>query len=162
MCLRSHRAYGFPEGHTDPGEAEEDTRLWVTNMGQTNLSVFQGVIWIEGVHGVGINEWIKLETTDGSKMTVSAIEFSLGYQKNNQLLQNNGWPNKVLIECESGYTQEEEFYTCYNSDVVALDQPQTTGWIIVTILEATSGAKYDDTCISEICVYGIDPNGGHF
>lgn len=133
---------------------------------ETNLTHFANraidgnldTAWVEGVHGVGINEWIKLESTDGSKITVSAIEFSLGYQKNKQLLQNNGWPNKVLIECESGYTQEAEFYTCYYADVVVLDQPQTTGWIKVTILEATSGAKCDDICISEICLYGIDPN----
>lgn len=109
--------------------------------------------WVEGVRGVGIDEWIKLETTDGSKMTVSAIEFSLGYQKSEQLLQNNGMPSKVLIECENGYEQEVAFCTC--SDVVILDKPQTTSWIKITILEATSGAKYDDTCISEIQLHGM-------
>lgn len=112
--------------------------------------------WVEGVRGVGTNEWIKLETADGSKMDISAIEFSLGYHKNQELLQKNGWPSRVLIECEGGYWQEAEFYNCFMTSVVVLKQPQTTSWIKISILEAASGSKYDDTCISEIRLYGID------
>lgn len=110
--------------------------------------------WVESVYGVGINEWIKLETTDGSKMDVSAIEFSMGYQKSDDLLQKNGWPNKVLIECEGGYRQEAKFY--YYTDIVVLNQLVKTSWIKITILEASEGSKYDDTCISEIKLRGID------
>lgn len=131
---------------------EATTTYHAGNVLDRNLST----AWVEGVRGVGTNEWIKLETTDGSKMDVSAIEFSLGFQKSNQLLQNNGWPNKVLIECEGGYIQEAEFYSCFNSSVVILDQSQITSWIKITILDAFTGTKYADTCISEIQLRGID------
>jgi len=110
--------------------------------------------WVEGVGGVGIHEWIKLETTDGSKIDVSAIKFSMGYQKSDQHLKNNGWPHKVLIECEGGYQQEVKFYE-YTSTVL-LDQAVTTSWIKITIMEVSKGSNYDDTCISEIRLYGID------
>lgn len=141
--------------------ASASSELKETNLTHYANRVIDGDLdtaWVEGVRGVGINEWIMLETTDNSKMTVSAIEFSLGYQKSDQLLKSNGWPNKVLIECENNYKQEAEFYTFDYSSVVVLDQSQTTKWIKITILEATPGAKYDDTCISEICLYGIDPD----
>ncbi len=132
-------------------ELKEET---ITHLAENVLDGDLGTAWVEGVRGIGINEWIKLETTDDSKMDVSVIEFSLGYQKNNDLLQKNGWPHKVLIECEGGYRQEAEFLD-YN-DAVVLDQAVKTSWIKITILEASAGSKYDDTCISEICLRGID------
>lgn len=111
--------------------------------------------WVESADGVGINEWIELKTEDGAKMEISAIEFGLGYQKSDQLLEKNGWPRKVLIECENGYQQTAEFY--YHAvDTVLLDQPVTTSWVKITILDAVAGTVYEDTCISEIRFYGID------
>ena len=110
--------------------------------------------WVEGVHGVGEGEWIRLETTDGSKMEVSAIEFSLGYQKSDQLLQKNGWPTQILIECEDGYQCIADFL--YYDDVVIINPAVKTSWIKFTILDALAGTKYDDTCISEIRLHGMD------
>lgn len=129
---------------------EETTTHYAGNVLDKDL----GTAWAEGVNGVGRNEWIKLETTDRSNMDVSAIQFSMGYHKNNQALQNNGWPYKVHIETEGGYSQTAEFYDY--TDIVVLDQAVTTSWIKITILEASTGKKYDDTCISEISLLGID------
>lgn len=111
--------------------------------------------WVEGAGGVGVNEWIMLTAEDGAEMEISAIEFALGYQKSEQLLVKNGWPTKVLIECENGYQQTAEFY--YHAvDTVLLDRPVTTSWVKITILDAVAGTVYEDTCISEIRFYGID------
>ena len=112
--------------------------------------------WVEGVSGIGANEWIMLQTTDNSKMEISAIEFYLGYHKTPELLQKNGWPSKVLIECDNGYRQEVDFYSLEDSTVIILDKPQKTSFVKIIILEAGFGTKYEDTCISEIDFYGID------
>ena len=112
--------------------------------------------WVEGVSGVGENEWIKLQTTDDSKMYISAIEFAMGYQKSDNHLKKNGWPHKILIECEGGYSQTVEFYDY--TDIIVLSRPVASNWVKITILEAAAGTKYNDTCISEIAFYGIDIN----
>lgn len=110
--------------------------------------------WVEGVRGVGEGEWILLETADGSKIDVTALEFALGYHKSEDLLAKNGWPGRVRIECEGGYREEFDFY--YFLDVAALERSVVTSWIKITIVEAQAGSKYEDTCISEIRVRGID------
>lgn len=111
--------------------------------------------WVEGAEGVGINEWIKLTNSDGAAMEIAAIEFALGYRASEQILQKNGWPRKVLIECENGYQQTVDFYSNY-IDTIVLDQPVTTSWVKITLLDAAAGTQYVDTCISEIRFYGID------
>lgn len=110
--------------------------------------------WAEGVPGDGVDEWIRLETTDGSLMDVSAIQFAMGYQKNDQLLEKNSWPYEVLIEAEGGFNQTVELY--WYTDMFILDQPVKTNWIKITILGVEEGSSYDDTCISEIQLYGIN------
>ena len=39
---------------------------------------------------------------------------------------------------------------------MGLEQPGSTGWIKITILDAEAGSKYEDTCISEIRLHGMD------
>ncbi len=127
----------------------------------TNMHVAKNVIdgdlksaWVEAVDGVGINEWIKIENEDGSPLNLSAIELATGYQRSEELLKMNGHPNKVLIEYDTGYKQTAELYE-YNN-VVVLDQSSPTKWIKITILGATEGTKFADTCISEITLFGLD------
>ena len=110
--------------------------------------------WAEGVPGDGVDEWIRMETTDSSLMDVSAIQFAMGYQKNEQLLEKNSWPYEVLIEAEGGFNQTVELY--WYTDIFILDQPIKTNWIKITILGVEEGSAYDDTCISEIQLYGIN------
>lgn len=110
--------------------------------------------WSEGVSGVGINEWILLETSNGSKMEIAAIEVAVGYHKSERTLERNGWPWEVLIECEGGFQKTAYFY--YYSDVLVLDHGVETSWIKITILNADAGTHYEDTCISEIRLRGLD------
>ena len=110
--------------------------------------------WVEGVNGLGINEWIQLETVDGSKMELSAIGFALGYQKSEDILAKNGWPTEVLIECEGGYRQTVRFWSY--TDLAVICPGIRTSWVKITILNALEGTKYSDICISEISLYGLN------
>lgn len=113
--------------------------------------------WVEGAQGVGENEWITISTQDGSNRVISAIEFFGGYQKSEEHLQKNGYPTAVLIEFEDGDQQEVELYEY--SDVIVLGQPVTVSRVKFTILEAAAGTQYEDTCISEIRLRGVDSSG---
>lgn len=126
----------------------------ITHYASNVLDDSLSTAWVEGASGVGINEWITLSTSDGSLLDITAIRFDVGYHKSQEHLQNNGWPTKILIEAENGYTQIAYFFT--HDNVVLLDQPISTSWIKFTILEAQAGAKYSDTCISEIALFGLD------
>jgi len=110
--------------------------------------------WVENASGVGVGEWIQLSTKDGSGILVTDITFSLGFQATSQLLEENGWPTRVLLECAGGYEQEITFGAYDN--MIELDEPVETSWIRITILEAEAGTKFEDTCICEIKVYGQD------
>ncbi len=109
--------------------------------------------WVEGVTGLGQGQWIKLSTKDNSKMNLSSISFALGYQdpKDFELLYENSAPTKIRVECENGFSKDVEFHSY--DDVVIFDSVQKTSWVKITILEASEGTKFDDTCISEIRVY---------
>lgn len=137
-------------------EATASSALKEKTINQPAQNVLDGDLktaWVEGVDGLGKDEWIKLETDDGSEMQISAIEFSMGYHKSDALLTKNGWPNKILIEYDGGQQTAELFdYT----DLVLLENPATTSWVKITILEAAKGTVFSDTCISEISFRGID------
>ena len=111
--------------------------------------------WVEGVSGVGIGEWIKLSTTDGSSLDLTAIGFYPGYHKSQSHLENNGYPTEILIEAENGFSQTAYLFW-HEDDVVLLDQPISTSWVKITILDAEAGKAFEDTCISEIPLYGLD------
>ncbi len=109
--------------------------------------------WVEGVSGVGVNEWIKLEMSDGSAFKVSSIELVLGYHKSSNHLKMNGRPTELLIECD-GY--EKKFRTEENHIIIDLGETIKTKSVKITILDAVEGTKFKDTCISEINLIGID------
>ena len=111
--------------------------------------------WVEGANGLGINEWIRLDTDDGSNMTVRTIELQLGYQKSESTLSKNGWPTKLRIQAADGWEKTVEFQD-YN-DVILLDQPLTTPWVRFTVEAAEAGTSYEDVAISEISLGGVDP-----
>lgn len=111
--------------------------------------------WAEGVQGKGIGEWISIEKSDSAAMEIIGIEISAGYQKNQQTLDNNGWPYNLLIECDDGYTQTDMLFDV--SDTIVFNRPVTANKIKITILEASAGQQYEDTCISEIRIIGLNP-----
>ncbi len=112
--------------------------------------------WVEGVSGVGKGEWIKIYTSDGSKMELSAVEIWHGYHKSQDLMEKNGIPTQLLIETEDGLYQQAYPWSFSNDAVIKLDRPVEASWVKITILDAQAGTRYDDTCISEIRLIGAD------
>ena len=111
--------------------------------------------WVEGTSGTGTGEFIELQTTDGALMRVCAIEIDPGYHKSSDILNKNGWPTKIRIETGDGVTIESY---CYSNETQTFlfETAAETQSIRITILEAQSGTKYSDTCISEIRLKGMD------
>lgn len=126
----------------------------VTHYAQRALDGKLETVWCEGVKGVGVGEWVRISNAAEKELEIIAIEVKGGYQADQKRLYNNGWPTELLIECEGGYSQKAEFYD-YDA-VFLLDMPVKTDWVKLTILNAMPGEKYEDTCISEIRLLGLD------
>lgn len=126
----------------------------VTHYAQRVLDGKVDTAWCEGVKGVGVGQWIRISNATEKKLEMIAIEIKGGYQADQRRLDNNGCPTELLIECEGGYSQKAELYD-YDA-IILLDAPVKTDWVKLTILDAVPGEKYEDTCISEIRLLGLD------
>lgn len=128
--------------------------------GENLIDLDWNTAWVEGVDGVGAGEKIELYLKGAQK--VHGILVSAGYEASEELYHNNGRPSMlqvdfgngvVLSEPENGF--EDGLYVGPGGYFVAypLEEAVETDCIVVTIMDAVQGEKYDDTCISEIMVY---------
>ena len=120
-------------------------------------------VWCEGVKGEGVGETITLKLE--KKQLVSGIQICNGYTASYDLYTSNGVLTDVKVDFGNGKTVDHEIggyaYEGFTADVIAennynvieLDEPVETDTITIKITGAKKGAKYDDTCVSEIMVY---------
>lgn len=149
------------EGNQDSGKLMASASSELSDVSGTHHAKYlvdemYDTVWTENVAGVGVNEWVELRTNDGSKMGVLAIQLAIGHQKSNELMKANGYPTRVRIECDNGYTQEAEFSSPDSDGIIRLNAPQEINSVRITILDAEAGDRYEDTCISEIFLRGLD------
>ena len=121
-------------------------------------------VWVEGASGDGIGETITIHL--GKEQPVYGIQIVSGYTASYKQYSDNGVPTEFSVDFGNGavahgsldeyYIGEqdppEELANCSRSRI-ELDKPAVTDTITITITGARSGAKYDDTCASEIWVY---------
>ncbi len=109
--------------------------------------------WAEGVDGIGEGEYIEVWFT--TPLYLTQIEFLNGYMKNEDVFKANGRIKKAELRFSDGSSCEANLE---NSDMVSFESPVLTDYLKITILEAESGTKYDDTCLSEITMWGYQDN----
>lgn len=127
--------------------------------------------WVEGVEGLGENEIIEIEFID--EVDIERLGFINGYTSDDYTYYNNGRVKKLKVELlshnpvddsnevyDAVYEIEEKKYEDFNKNLlqsfmIELDE---RAWRIkkirLTILDAYPGTKYEDTCISELYIFG--------
>ena len=121
-----------------------------------------GTTWSENVNGLGEGEWVQLLTEEPN--IVEYIRIASGYWSSEKNYIANASPRLVNIETyKKGYLMEEKQFELkrleykehgnYFQDVY-LESYAEVDEIRITIISAYPGTKYEDTCISEIEVYG--------
>ncbi len=121
--------------------------------------------WVEDAPSVGKGEWITIEL-DGEHV-IDKIEFYGGYQASRYLYTANGKPGYLRVDFSDGTTAYLENQFLMGGDdktpftdadagysTLVLDPAPKASSITFTIEDAARGVKYDDTCISEIRIYG--------
>ena len=109
--------------------------------------------WIEGVSGDGIGEFIQFSSNNTFR--VDKIDIMNGFSKNQKTYMKNNRVKKVIIEFSDKSQQVYELED-NNMEYQTIDTGGiNTNSVKVIIQEVyTDGRLYQDTCISEIAVYG--------
>ncbi len=121
-------------------------------------------VWAEGASGDGTGETITIHLD--KEQPVYGVQIVCGYTAGYKQYNDNGVPTEFKADFGNGASAEgslEDYYISesYGSEDLAassrcrieLDKPATTDTVTLTITGARSGAKYDDTCASEVWVY---------
>ena len=109
--------------------------------------------WIEGVNGDGIGEYIEFSSKDTFR--VDKIDIINGLSKSEKTYMKNNRIKKVIIEFSD---KSQQVYELEDNNVeyqtIHIGGKDTSS-IKITIQEVyTDGRLYEDTCISEIAIYG--------
>jgi len=104
--------------------------------------------WAEGAEGPGIGEWVQFGF-DAPK-TVKALKIIAGYPKTPAVFQANNRVKKIMIVFSDGESQTATLADQKDFQRVLFDRDKPTRFVKLVIMEVYKGAKYDDTCISEI------------
>jgi hypothetical protein len=101
--------------------------------------------WCEGVKGDGIGEWIKIDF--GSIQELKGFDLINGLAKSSNAFQANNRVKRMKLEFSNGQTMMVDNDFIRNG---FLDNPIHTSFVKITIEAVEHGAKYHDTCVSEI------------
>lgn len=107
--------------------------------------------WVENAVGQGEGESITLELDD--LYVVSGFVINAGYQKNENVYENNSRPKELIVTFSDGNSQTVELEDYYGPQKIILDIPIETTKVTFTISSVYYGDKYEDTAISEISLF---------
>ncbi len=115
--------------------------------------------WVPGGSNGGLNESIIIQTSEESP--IYGVSIANGYYKSEKAYYNNAIATKISISYNGKtdeYTLEKRvgYYAPLMdgdiafSDMITFSEPVYTKEIVITILDAEAGDKYNDICISEL------------
>ena len=106
--------------------------------------------WAEGVAGIGSGEWVRFDF-DG-KYKISGITISQGFQESRDMFIKNARPSHLKIICD-GHSEDLYLKDEMSPQTFPLNKVAYSDYIIIKIIDAYKGTKYDDTVISEILLF---------
>lgn len=129
-----------------------DNSAYAAVDGDTNTS------WQEGVDGDGEGEYIMLDL--GQEKQVQFLEAWLGNWRSDDWYSRNNVPAQLSIQLyDADWNCQESTLTFPREKKkfgIELSSPVTARYICIEIVDVYPGSKYDDTCIAEILVCGLD------
>jgi hypothetical protein len=115
--------------------------------------------WVEGADGYGENQSLTLPLSPLTSARALRLRIWNGYQKSKDLFAKNSAPRRVRVAVlaptgEEVVGREVELARAWGPQDVVVDVPPGRGLSAVrlTILSVYPGARYKDTCISDVLV----------
>ncbi len=109
--------------------------------------------WQEGVPGYGIGETVSFSLDN--QYDVRFMTFKLGNWKNSNYYYGNGIPRTMTIIL-GDFSGQATFSNAWEEQWVEFSQPVLANAARIVIDDVYTGTTWDDTCISEIHVYGYE------
>lgn len=132
--------------------AQTDSKGSYNYRGENALDGNYNTAWVEGVEGNGEGEWLHLDFDKSH--TINGIEMSNGYKKRRDLYLKNNRLKEIRVWF-SDNTYEDFLISDDFTGIERLDFSKAciTKSIRIEILSVYKGSKYQDTCITDVCVY---------
>jgi hypothetical protein len=119
--------------------------------------------WSEGVDGPGVGEWIMLEFPGA--IEIHSIGIAVGYDRDEgdsfrspEVFAANNRLQRATLIFSNGEQEKLTFSDTRGVQMIPLARapnPHVTTFIKLVIDKVYPGARYDDTCIAEIEVWGL-------
>ena len=112
---------------------------------------YANTVWSEGVNGFGEGEWLEIRFDP-----TYILDFMIygGYQKDSYRYYKNNRPRKLEVWTDDEYQGTIELDDDMAAQYFGFNNPVYTSSLRLKILSAYAGSEYDDTCISEVCIFG--------
>ena len=114
--------------------------------------------WVEGVDGPGVGEWIRLDFPIAVEIHSVGLYVGYGYDRDWNILLANNRIRRVTLVFSTGEEVEATLDDAPGMQTIPLIRAShpsiETTYVQVTIEETYAGTTYDDTCLSEIEVWG--------
>ncbi len=107
--------------------------------------------WVEGAEGDGIREWIQFDFYKEYK--VARIDIISGYSKSRSIFKTNNRIKNLEILLSDGSTLNLDLKDTMDRQQIEIE-PHVTKSIKFIIKDVYKGSKYEDTCISEMKLWG--------
>lgn len=107
--------------------------------------------WQEGADGDGIGEALFINLTRDYE--IRYIKFKLGNWRSAETYRQNNRPRKLAVQI-GDVVYNVEFSDGQTEYCLALSKDLSANYISITIQSVYSGDDWDDTCISEVGIYG--------
>ena len=113
--------------------------------------------WQEGVDGAGEGSWLQFDLD--KEYDITRFTFKLGnWNDAKDYYNGNNRPEKLLISFSEGNdVYELSFEDKKQHFSYELDTPIRTDVVRIEIESVYEGDSWDDTCIAEIGIYGMEP-----
>lgn len=112
-----------------------------------------GTCWVEGIKGPGIGEWILIPLT--KKVKLQKIGISIGFDKNEMSFYDNNRIKTLKVSLNDDSSMNYTFNDNRGIQYIYFDEPIIISSLKFEIVDIYKGKKYDDTCLSEIEIWGL-------
>lgn len=113
--------------------------------------------WVEGAEGQG--EGTELTVRLNGTYLITGLEIWAGYQKNDEVYQNNSRPQTVTLTFPDGSSEQFTLEDTRGRQVLELTSPVTAYAFTLRIDSVYPGAVYADTAITELAPLAYDTDG---
>ncbi len=141
---------------TPSASSELPSDEWGSYYVEHSIDTVLETSWVEGSAGSGVGEWIML--TFPGRFTIERISMSVGFDRDDDIFFANNRVKRATLSFSNGDDVTLDFADARGMQSKPIPRVRgkavETSFVKITIDEIYPGARYNDTCVAEIEVWG--------